>query len=220
MAKQRKDDGKENDGIKGDGNVIPIALPTYDGRTVGITLLKIAEAIRLYNRVYGLSVAQTSSITACRSIALHQLIGLRDTLHKVDGVVRGFFIDSDIIWNGEGVDKENEVEKLVEVMRKADREHLNVIFPVRTISQGDINRINISRDGSRLLYVEEYNRMDDWDKIPYGGLAFYYGDLYLDYDWHFDTYGEDFNYIKDNKINPRIVKLNLGHPQKIVLQNT
>jgi len=100
---------------------------------------------------------------------------------------------------------------LAEAIKKADRERWNFAVPVRCIT-------GLYNIGSG-YQPKEYEALPNWSKVDMCGLGFYYGDLNSLYEWHEGEHGSDpdWNYVKDNNIALRIVKLPFLHIKEMPL---
>lgn len=143
-------------------------------------------------------------------IAFHRTAGVR-RLANMGKVIRGIMIDADIriplMMSGHFAD----------AIREADERNLNIVAPVKLITGFyNVARTKDDKDG---ITQDQLNELPDWRRIYAGGLAFYYGAIHTDYRFHEgdSEYGEDWNYILDNKIPLNVCKLPVQHYKDTLL---
>lgn len=128
--------------------------------------------------------------------------GLKVELKK--DVVRGFMIDDDILL------KATQQQQLALAIETADKFGWNFISPYRV---RDGYTACAKEDGS-LMTVAEVRALKPFDRVPNGGLGFYYGDIPLSYEFHEGGVfgGEDLNFFYENpQLDVRCVDLCLKH---------
>jgi len=119
-------------------------------------------------------------------------------------VLRGFMIDDDILL------KTNKQKALALAIKTADQFGWNFISPYRTRD----GYCAVARENGDLMTVAEVRSLKPFDRVPNGGLGFYYGDLPLTYRFHEDGVfgGEDLNFFYENpQLDLRVVDLELRH---------
>jgi len=119
-------------------------------------------------------------------------------------VVRGMMIDDDVLL------KADMQKHLMIAIKTADEFNWNFISPYRTRD----GFTSIARANGDLMMTEEVRRFRPFDRVPNGGLGFYYGDLPLSYRFHEDGIfgGEDLNFFHENpQLDLRMVDLNVRH---------
>jgi hypothetical protein len=133
-------------------------------------------------------------------------------------VVRGLWIDDDIL-----IDEP--IGRVSAAIRKADETGANIVANYRIPWRDDtiVNALGISNEKGDLGHfatMDELKNLKDFDKLPMGshcGLGFYYGDIPLDYRFHFDVMAEDVNFFRDNKIRLSYCDLKLRHNKSVLL---
>jgi hypothetical protein len=103
------------------------------------------------------------------------------------------------------------MQKHLEVaIKTADNFGWNFVSPYRTRD----GYCAIAKENGDLMTVDEIRNFQPFDRVPNGGLGFYYGDLPLSYRFHEDGVfgGEDLNFFYENpQLDVRIVDLGLKH---------
>jgi hypothetical protein len=125
-------------------------------------------------------------------------------------LARGFMIDDDILL------KSDMQKQLAIAIKTADEFGWNFISPYRTRD----GFTSIAKANGDLMNVEEVRSLRPFDRVPNGGLGFYYGDLPLSYRFHEDGIfgGEDLNFFHENpQLEIRCVDLNLQHLKTVNL---
>ncbi len=187
---------------------IPFIIPSDDKRASIMTVISIMKTIESLNYyAVPIIVSGHSNIPVIRSQGFKILKQYDDRLLHINNKVKGFMIDSDVITNFQYF-------RLIPYVEKAINDDLNFSIPYR-LPNGyyDIFDMNL-----KPMVASDLENLNDWDRIGASGLGFYFGDLYLDYKFHYDEkFGEDINYFIDNHIDLRIVKLPLSHMKYIEL---
>jgi hypothetical protein len=143
---------------------------------------------------------------------------LDDNAIKHGDVVRGLWIDDDVL-----IDEP--IKRVSDAIREADVRHANIVANYRIPWRDDsiVNSIGISNEKGDLGHFatkEELDRLKNFDPLPMGshnGLGFYYGDIPLNYRFHYDVMAEDVNFFRDNKIQLSYVDLKLRHNKNLLL---
>jgi hypothetical protein len=170
------------------------------------------------------------SRTAC-------LVQLKDELDS-KGIehgptVRALCIDDDIL-----IDEP--IGRVSEIIRKADELGANIVANYRIPWKGQyiVNAIGIADGNGNPHFAtnEQLAALKNFDRLPAGshsGLGFYYGDVPLDYKYHYDhateeqianaksfsemPHAEDVNFYYDNKILLSYVDIRLRHEKNLLL---
>ena len=161
---------------------IPIVITSDDAKTVGITLKNITDCIYLMNKIPALFVSDATGLIMGRN-ANQKIL----SEYYTDEVIRGFYIDSDIIYG-------DSAQHLKELVEKYDKEKKNFILPYKS-KKGEWNVWDVK--GER---AEDINKITG-KKIKYAGLGFYYGDIFPGYEFimtkgatKYEVTGEDVNF--------------------------
>ena len=109
---------------------------------------------------------------------------------------------------------QSEAQNLANAIYLADKNKINFVVPFKLVT----GLWNVDAG----LTDEQYGKMESWTKIKTCGLAFYYGPVYADYEWWEGVkkgirYGDDNNYIRENKLEIYAVKLRMGHVKEMIL---
>lgn len=146
--------------------------------------------------------------------------------------VRALWIDDDVL-----IDEP--IGRVSEIIRKSDELGANIVANYRIPWKGQmiVNAIGIADGNGNPHFAsnEQIAALKNFDMLPMGshsGLGFYYGDVNLNYAFHYDhaTYeeiskaksfadmphAEDVNFFLDNKIQLSYVDIKLRH-EKIML---
>lgn len=185
-----------------DGNTyIPIVVCSEDLKVIGGTLKTILEAVYQLNKVPAYFHVDSTGLLMARN-AGQQLL----QRYYGNDVLRGFYLDSDIIYN-------RSAEDLIRMMKKADEENCSFILPYKD-KRG---YWNVFKDGNRVTDIEAFK--DDF--IGAAGLGFYYGDIFpsyrflMTYDKENDvTWGEDLNFFKflaSKQVSVKCESITVGH---------
>jgi hypothetical protein len=135
-------------------------------------------------------------------------------------VVRALWMDDDML-----IDEP--LGRVVEAIKKAEELHANIVANYKIIWTGQkiINALGLAStiDGKGDAYFatdEQLEKLKNFEKLPPGshcGLGFYYGDLPLDYKFHYDTKAEDVHFFQENKIELTYVDLLLRHDKHVLI---
>jgi hypothetical protein len=148
-------------------------------------------------------------------------------------VVRALWLDDDIL-----IDEP--ISRVSAAIKKADEIHANIVANYRIPWHNDtiVNSIGLpGPDGvPHFATSEELAALKNWQQLPprsHAGLGFYYGDVPLDYKYHYDyaskedqlkakswfdlPKAEDVNFYYDNKITLTYVDLTLKHDKHVLL---
>lgn len=189
----------------------PVIIPTPDFSCNFFTMLTLFQVGMKTNNEYSFDflVSKSNNPVPSRQLLFEQL-----KMRSGQKVLRGFFIDSDSMISPEP----KIVDKLINAMKRADREHFSFVVPYRVVKNEDVSYTAVFSNEGKLMSVEDVKQLFDFDKILSSGLGFYYGDLPLDYKFRFgDDRGEDWWFFKENNIDLRILKMPCYHVKTMVL---
>ena len=196
---------------------LPMLTPTRDNTMDDQLTLNLISIAQLLQKEYVRVTATASTIHAARTESfrlLHKSIVNQLGYSDVD-TVRGIMTDSDIRWDA------TENSKIVEEMKKADKENYNFVVPYRIRDDVSIlaKTVNTNPQAYHRIPLTQYlTEWENYQECDVGGLGFYYGDLPLKYEFHFTLYGEDMNFFLDNKIKPKVVNsISISHIKKMML---
>ena len=203
-------------------NAIPIFLPSADGSAQALTMKAVIEACYIMGKIPVLiQIDKFNPIPLTRTLGLQLYKKYAKNLKKV----RGFMIDSDVRIEVNG-------EFLAEKIKEVDSKNYNVAIPYlsNNYTLNIFKNKPIPKGLSKIereefiinptpVSMDEYKKMKDFDKIDSAGLGFYYGDIPLDYEFHFANFGkeagEDILFFAENGIELRILKIPTSHIKAI-----
>lgn len=207
--------------------ITPIICPTraYQG-AMAYTMLALIGAIHRMHRdpVYIQASAHGYAFVRNKCVAtLHDYCKVNN-IPIDNGVIRGWWLDDDILIP--------DLKSIVEVMKEADRNGWNVSAPYLTIGSNDngepvgsIYKHTTEADGKtpkiEMMTVEEVNSLQPYQRIDGSGLGCYYGNIYIDYNFHADGrpfQGEDCNLFWDKPdIELRFAPLVVKHCKSVLI---
>ena len=206
--KSDKSDLNQNKSInRFNESYIPVFEITPAGNGNITTVLTLIDTILTKNKNYIWSQSNAGTIAEARTEVFLAMKKTLDYMGYKENKIRGFIIDSDIVLHPKYTDT------LIKNINLADELRYSFVVPYRVNDETDI----IKPDGTKLSF-EEYNKIDNLSTVYAAGLGFYYGDIILDYQFHYDKMSEDINYMVDNKIEVRLCKeIELYHTKKVML---
>ena len=183
---------------------VPIIITSEDLRTVAVTLKTVIESVYINKQIPALFHTEATGLIMGRNAAQKML-----SEYFGDNVIRGFYIDSDIVYNGTA-------EDLAKKTVKADNEKYSFVLPYKD-KKGNWNLFG--KDGERLTEVPKGKRV-------YGaGLGFYYGDIFPSYRFEMKynstadiTKGEDiafFEFLTKKKVKVICEEVSVGHVKAV-----
>jgi hypothetical protein len=195
---------------------LPMLTPTRDNTMDDQLTLNCISIAQMLKKEYIRVTATASTIHAARSEAFRLLKkSIKEQLGYDVSNVRGMLVDSDIRWDG------SENSRIVEEMKKADEGKYNFVLPYRIRDEVSIlsKTVNTNPQAYHRIPIMQYlTEWENYKDADVAGLGFYYGDLPLDYVFHFTDYGEDMNFFLDNNIKPKVVNsINIFHVKKMLL---
>lgn len=180
-----------------------IAIPTPTLATNGVSLMKAIYAALFLGKEPSVTFSDSSTICAARTACLQNIRKLTDKKSE-----RILWLDSDIIIM-------NEPNELRDILKEADDKDYNIcgFYNLRD-KRGSINDF-----GFKNIDSDAFKKMEQYSKVMFAGLGFYYGYTPIDYQFHESfNRGEDFNFYTENNITLRIDKrLVLGHVKAIII---
>lgn len=198
-----------------------IIMPTAGGKadietlwkwsTIPVFLNKRLFPITVYNK--GISASRTAAFNAAKNIL--DKMGV-----KHGGKIRALLLDDDII-----LPRNLDLNIIVNAFKKADENNWNLIANYRvqhTATESGTTNVMMKRkenDQYSFYSDEDLAKLKTFDELPdtVSGLGFYYGEINLDYQFHYDDRPEDINFFRDNKIPLRYLDLRLYHEKKIYI---
>jgi hypothetical protein len=180
-----------------------IAIPTPNLTTNGLSLMRAIYTALFLGREPSVTFSDSSTICTARTSCV-------ETIKKISGheVERVLWLDSDIMIM-------NEPSELKQVIEEADKNKYNIsgFYNLRD-KRGSITGLD-----KQNIDKEKFNSLNQYDKLLFSGLGFYYGDTPLNYQFKESfNRGEDYNFFIDNNIELRIDKrLVLGHVKSIII---
>jgi hypothetical protein len=178
-----------------------IGIPTRDEYMLGRTLLAISStAAELHRQAY-FDFGFGSNI--CTG---------RDSILKVAKDVMGG--DSGrILWLDSDVMISTPPNELARYLKEAEEKGYNIASPYRRTDQYS----SIGKAEGGLLKWDDLGKLEQYDKISWAGLGFYYG--YTPFNYKFYMSGdvsEDYHFFMDNKIELRVDKrITLYHSKRV-----
>ena len=139
---------------------------------------------------------------------------------KHGGKIRALLLDDDII-----LPTNLDLRVIVDAFKKADENNWNLIANYRVqhtaTENGMVNVMMKKRKDDQYSFYSNSDlaKLKTFDELPdtVSGLGFYYGEINLDYQFHYDDRPEDINFFRDNKIKLRYLDLRLYHEKKIYI---
>lgn len=198
-----------------------IIMPTAGGKadietlwkwsTIPVFLNKRLFPVTVYNK--GISASRTGGFNAAKN-ALDKM-GV-----KHGGKIRALLLDDDII-----LPRNLDLNIIVDAFKKADENNWNLIANYRVqhtaTENGMVNVMMKRRKNDQYSFYsdDDLAKLKTFDELPdtVSGLGFYYGEINLDYQFHYDDRPEDINFFRDNKIQLRYLDLRLYHEKKIYI---
>jgi hypothetical protein len=182
-----------------------VGIPTRDEYVVGRTLSSLFDAALLMDKkpefVYGVG----TNICGGRDLILKMI------KERIDfDSCRMLWLDSDI-WI------RTPPEELAKYLREADEKNYNIVAPYRRADmKGALSSIGHT-DG--VLYWDALATLDQYAKVPWAGLGFYYGITPLNYKFYMSgEFSEDYHFFYDNKIELRVDKrIELSHYKTVFI---
>lgn len=180
-----------------------IGIPTPDEYMIGRSVVDICATAMQMNRMPYVAIGIGSSICAGRQ----QIIRTAKATLGGDSA-RMLWLDSDI-W------VRTPPAELAKYMQEADEKGYNIVAPYRRLDQDS----SISKVLGEPLKWNELDGLQQYEKVMYAGLGFYYGHTPFDYTFHMSAdISEDYNFFTDNKIELRIDKrIVLYHNKRIFI---
>jgi hypothetical protein len=198
-----------------------IIVPTAGGKADIQTLWKLSTIpVFLNKRLFPITV-YNKGIAASRSAAFNIAKNNLDKMGvKHGGKIRALLWDDDLI-----LPHNIDLGIIVDAFKKADENNWNLIANYRVEHSASENgTVNVmmkrkENDQYRFYTDEELSKLKTFDPLPdtVSGLGFYYGEINLDYQFHYDDRPEDINFFRDNKIELRYLDLRLYHEKKIYI---
>lgn len=198
-----------------------IIMPTAGGKADIETLWKWSTIpVFLNKRLFPVTV-YNKGISASRTAAFNTAKNTLDKMGvKHGGKIRALLLDDDII-----LPRNLDLNIIVNAFKKADENNWNLIANYRvqhTATESGMVNVMMKRrkDDQYSFYSDEdLVKLKTFDELPdtVSGLGFYYGEINLDYQFHYDDRPEDINFFRDNKIPLRYLDLRLYHEKKIYI---
>lgn len=198
-----------------------IIMPTAGGKADIETLWKWSTIpVFLNKRLFPITV-YNKGISASRTAAFNTAKNTLDKMGvKHGGKIRALLLDDDII-----LPRNLDLRVIVDAFKKADENNWNLIANYRVqhtaVEDGMANVMMKRKKNDQYSFYsdEDLAKLKTFDELPdtVSGLGFYYGEINLDYQFHYDDRPEDINFFRDNKISLRYLDLRLYHEKKIYI---
>lgn len=198
-----------------------IIMPTAGGKADIETLWKWSTIpVFLNKRLFPITV-YNKGISASRTAAFNTAKNTLDKMGvKHGGKIRALLLDDDII-----LPRNLDLRVIVDAFKKADENNWNLIANYRVqhtaVENGMANVMMKRKKNDQYSFYsdEDLAKLKTFDELPdtVSGLGFYYGEINLDYQFHYDDRPEDINFFRDNKISLRYLDLRLYHEKKIYI---
>ena len=198
-----------------------IIVPTAGGKADIETLWKLSTIpVFLDKRLFPITV-YNKGISASRTAGFNIAKNMLDKMGvKHGGKIRALLWDDDLL-----LPKNLDLKFIIDAFKKADENNWNLIANYRvqhTTTENGLTNVMMKRqknDQYRFYTDEELCNLKTFDELPdtVSGLGFYYGEINLDYQFHYDDRPEDINFFRDNKIQLRYLDLRLYHEKKIYI---
>jgi len=198
-----------------------IIMPTAGGKADIETLWKWSTIpVFLNKRLFPITV-YNKGISASRTAAFNTAKNTLDKMGvKHGGKIRALLLDDDII-----LPRNLDLRVIVDAFKKADENNWNLIANYRVqhtaVEDGMANVMMKRKKNDQYSFYsdEDLAKLKTFDELPdtVSGLGFYYGEINLDYQFHYDDRPEDINFFRDNKIPLRYLDLRLYHEKKIYI---
>ena len=198
-----------------------IIIPTAGGKADIETLWKWSTIpVFLNKRLFPITV-YNKGISASRTAAFNTAKNTLDKMGvKHGGKIRALLLDDDII-----LPTNLDLRVIVDAFKKADENNWNLIANYRVqhtaTENGMVNVMMKRKKNDQYSFYSDSDlaKLKTFDELPdtVSGLGFYYGEINLDYQFHYDDRPEDINFFRDNKIQLRYLDLRLYHEKKIYI---
>jgi hypothetical protein len=202
-------------------NFFFLLIPTLDGEAHAQTLSMLDQLPRIFDKQPFTSFATDRGIPAARTSLVDCLrISLDKLGVKHNGVARALCWDSDIV-----IPPEYEIGTLADAIKKADGNGWNLVgnYKVRLSKKHPWTNVLMHKAefGQKRFYTdEEIAALKDFEPLPdtVSGLGFYYGDVWLDYKYHYDqAHPEDVGFFEDNEVPLRFLNIPLFHKKSYLV---
>lgn len=198
-----------------------LLIATGSGNGDIITNMQLAQLPNLMGKQLMPIISYGKGIPASRTALLKNLKNFLDE-NKIEhkGKARVLMWDDDLI-----MDRKYDLKELAETFIKADKEGWNLIGNYKVFNEqapGGVTNVMMHTNGdmAKCFYTqEEIDKLKTFDvlKDTACGLGFYYGEVDLDYEYHYDHVPEDVGFFVDNKQELRFVKIKLGHKKTTII---
>jgi hypothetical protein len=198
-----------------------IIVPTAAGKADIETIFKLSTIPVFLNKRLFPVISYNKGISASRTNAFNLAKNNLDRMGvKHGGKIRALLWDDDLL-----LPRNLDLRIVVDTFKKADENNWNLIANYRvqhTATENGMVNVMMKRkkDDQYSFYSdEELSKLKTFDELPdtVSGLGFYYGEINLDYQFHYDDRPEDINFFRDNKIPLRYLDLRLYHEKKIYI---
>jgi hypothetical protein len=198
-----------------------IIVPTAAGKADIETIFKLSTIPVFLNKRLFPIISYNKGISASRTNAFNLARNNLDKMGvKHGGKIRALLWDDDLL-----LPRNLDLRIIVDTFKKADENNWNLIANYRvqhTATENGMVNVMMKRkkDDQYSFYSdEELVKLKTFDELPdtVSGLGFYYGEINLDYQFHYDDRPEDINFFRDNKIQLRYLDLRLYHEKKIYI---
>jgi len=198
-----------------------LIVPTSSGKAEINTLWRLAMLPQLLGRHFFPVTVTGKGVTQARTHVLEQL------KHKLDqgkiehnGKVRALWWDDDLI-----IDPQYDLRKLANTIAESDQRGINLIGNYRiqceTNSRDMQNVLMHLTPGkkTRCYTDQEIAGLKNLDPLPdtVSGMGFYYGNVFLDYKFHYDEIAEDVNFFIDQNLELHYSDVQLWHEKKVLI---
>lgn len=198
-----------------------IIVPTAGGKADIETIFKLSTIPVFLNKRLFPIISYNKGISASRTNAFNLARNNLDKMGvKHGGKIRALLWDDDLL-----LPRNLDLRIVVDTFKKADENNWNLIANYRvqhTATENGMVNVMMKRkkDDQYSFYSDEdLAKLKTFDELPdtVSGLGFYYGEINLDYQFHYDDRPEDINFFRDNKIQLRYLDLRLYHEKKIYI---
>ena len=201
-----------------------ILIPTRSNKMDINTMFMLSAIADGLGKMPLVSTDDSPMIDRTRTRVLRKL---RDKLDAV-GIKYGKTVRA--LWMDDDISLYDSIEHIVEVIKTADQRGINLLANYHNVWTGGttMNTIGVPDANGDIRFSTNLQlaKYKDYDPLPegtVGGMGWVYGDVPVDYVFHFgnvgqpdkEDKGEDVNYFTDNNIPLCFVDLNLKHEKHV-----
>ncbi|MHB1830456.1 MAG: hypothetical protein ACYCO0_03610 [Candidatus Micrarchaeaceae archaeon] len=180
-----------------------IGIPAKNEYMIGRTIADICATLKIIKKDPIFAYGVGTNICGGRDLILRLA---KENLKKDSS--RMLWLDSDI-WI------KTPPNELAKCLQDADDKDYNIIAPYRRMDNGSAALSSISKVPGEVLVWDDVEKLEQYEKVSWAGLGFYYGFTPFNYTFHMTgSIGEDYYFFTENKIEVRVDKRIILHHYK------